>query len=144
MTRFTWIGRKHAVLLPLAIFGTALVVALSVGVSVARAAFSDCPSANFCLWHDGDGTGTQWNFNETNHPANTWFELQNAYDNSASYRNYRVNKTFVDETDNGPQKYCFNPGDFGNLVIYNFPNGDRLLDHIGWVDLIDSGGTSNC
>jgi Peptidase inhibitor family I36 len=144
VTRFTRIVHAHRFASPVSIFAVVVAatfaLALTVGVSGTRAAASDCPSATLCLWHGTLYTSTQWNQNETVYPPDQWHKLGNAFDNAASLYNHRVNKAFVDETDNGPQKFCVKPGDmYSNLGNQVFPNGDKLAFNIGWFDLIDPG-----
>jgi hypothetical protein len=127
MTRFTRIAgalpasRRGA--FP-AVIAVVCAVALSVGVSTARALYTDCISPNFCLWHDSEYNGTRWDFNTIQYPSGQWINVPSAaFQQASSLYDHRTNLARIQDASG--HKDCINPGlNFrrANLANWNWPN----------------------
>jgi len=126
MTRFTRIAcgllssRRGALL---AVTAVACALALSIGVSAARALYTDCISPNFCLWHDSEYNGTRWEFNTIMYPSGQWINVSAAAkDQASALYDHRTNLARFQD---GTHQDCINPGlNFrrANLANWNWPN----------------------
>jgi hypothetical protein len=127
MTRFTRIAGTvrggHRVAL-VAVLAVAFVAALSLGVSNAKALYTDCISPNFCLWHDSEYNGTRWDFDTTMYPTGQWVNVPSAArDEASALYDHRTNLARIQDA-SGHQD-CINPGlNFrrANLANWNWPN----------------------
>lgn len=143
----TYLGgprRKH-VIVSFVVTGLAL-IALVVGVSQARAAASDCPSANWCVWQDVNYGGFIIEFNNNNCGydtcTNRWFATQlSGYSGVSAMKNNRANVVYfaykeVNGVPPSSAKDCQNPGGArGNLLNYWYPDGTNENDEVAYYNL---------
>lgn len=112
-----------------------------MGVSAARAAYTDCPSSTFCLWHATNYTSTQWNFTNSADGTDHWFVLGNAYQNSDSLVNNRSARVLIGDF-NLRGDDCIQPGlnyRRADLSTWHFNDGVDEAFNITELDLIYSG-----
>ncbi len=146
MTDHGWLFGRRSVAL-LALIGLVLAATLSIGVSVASAGSSDCPSGNWCTWIDINYSGTMGEYNNTNSGTNHWAALFE-FSGTSSVYNHRQNTVWFayEEDPNGippsGAKDCMIPGGGrGNLTNWSYPDGTNENDNVNFFDLIYSGTT---
>lgn len=164
VSRLIQIGKAHSVAslvviaplaIAIAIFASALTGFLTVGVSPAAAAQSDCPSSTFCMWANYDYSGTMWTYtNNTGCGTDCWNASNPPGDSFTSVLNNRANKVLLGECaypygtycqvpPPAGQKDCVNPGHGRDLYNYAWPEpaGTSEALNTGSLDLIYSGTT---
>ncbi len=151
MTRFTCNRGAHSLasrVSLIAILAIAIAGALSIGVSAAKAALSDCPAGNFCLWLNNSYQGGMIEFNEHAQGSNQWFANPTGNPDWNSMYNNRTNKTlFGDFYANGvgPPPHaqdCTNPGgQRGILSNFTYP-GTSEKEPTVFVQKLVGPGTS--
>jgi Peptidase inhibitor family I36 len=112
--------------------------------SAASAAYTDCASQDFCLWHDGSYSGQRWDFNIAANGYGHWNYVGDAaYHQASSLYNNRQHVTWIGDVElvgsNLPLDVdCIGSGAMrAHLSQYGYPpnytTGEN--DNIGYYDL---------
>jgi hypothetical protein len=147
MTHVTRIVKAHLVasfLCAFAISGATFAGVLLARAPAALAAYTDCPSATFCMWHDSEYSGTRWGYTNNNSGTDHWHLLYGspAYDNASSLIDMRDNIVYID---GGYGSVCIGVGPNyrrANLANWCWPNTECAVtenDSITEIYLVYSG-----
>jgi hypothetical protein len=99
---------------------------------------ADCPSTNFCGWHDANFSGTIYLHDAQTQGQDQWLGLPNSNNVYSSLYNNRANSTEVADggpSSPGPREACLPPrSSYVNLANYVWPGtGTSMNDSISSI-----------